>query len=64
MGTKPAMTLERTLLRALAQDIDEHPEVLQPVDAAFIERMRRLVAGVVVDLGQPLAPELDDAGRL
>ena len=54
------MTLERTVLHALAQDIDEHPEVLQPVDAAFVERLQTLVAGVEVDLEQPLPPEPDD----
>ena len=54
------MTLERTVLHALAQDIDEHPEVLQPVDAAFVERLQTLVACVEVDLEQPLPPEPDD----
>ncbi len=54
------MTLERTVLHTLAQDIDEHPEVLQPVDAAFVERLQTLVAGVEVDLEQPLPPEPDD----
>ncbi|KAB2841711.1 MAG: transcriptional regulator [Burkholderiales bacterium] len=64
MATRQAVTIERAGLNALAQGIAEHPEVLRPVSAAIVERMRPLVAGVVVDLRQPLAPELIDAGML
>ncbi len=56
------MTLERTVLNALAQDIDERPEVLLPVDATLVKRMRHLVADVEVDLEQALPPEFGDAG--
>ena len=37
------MTPERTVPNALMQEIDEHPELLRPVDAALAERMRCLV---------------------
>lgn len=50
------------MLDALAQDIDEHPEALRPVDAALVDRVKSLVADVEVDLDKPLLPELGDAG--
>ncbi|MCA8248051.1 type II toxin-antitoxin system PrlF family antitoxin [Burkholderia multivorans] len=50
------------VLDTLAQDIDERPGGLQPVDAALVERMQRLVAGIEVDLDQRLPPETDGAG--
>ncbi len=52
----------QAMLDALAQDIDERPEVLQPIDARLVEHVRSLVAGVEVDLDQPLPPECSDAG--
>ncbi len=52
------MALERAVLDALSRDIDEHPEVLQPVGIALVERMRCLVAGVDVDREQPLHQNL------
>jgi hypothetical protein len=62
MAEEQLKDFERAVLDAISHDIHAHPEALQPVGAAIIERMRRLVAGVDVDLEQPLAPELDDAG--
>lgn len=62
MQTGQAMDLERMILDTLAQDIDEHPGGLQLVDAALVERLQRLVAGVEIDLDQRLPPELGDAG--
>ena len=56
------MNPERIVPNDLMQEIDEHPELLRPVDAALVERMRRLVTSVEVDLDQPLPPELGDAG--
>lgn len=44
MAARQVTNFERTVLDALAQDIDEHPEILRPVDAALVERMQRLVA--------------------
>ncbi|MDZ7890037.1 MAG: type II toxin-antitoxin system PrlF family antitoxin [Pseudomonas sp.] len=62
MQTGQAMDFERMILDTLAQDIDEHPRCLQLVDAALVERLQRLVAGVEIDLDQQLPPELGDAG--
>ncbi|MDN5752580.1 MAG: type II toxin-antitoxin system PrlF family antitoxin [Nitrosospira sp.] len=39
----------QAMLDALAQDIDERPEVLRPIDAGLVEYVRSLVAGVDVD---------------
>ncbi|HXG29069.1 MAG TPA: type II toxin-antitoxin system PrlF family antitoxin [Nevskiales bacterium] len=39
----------------LARDISEHPERLQAVDAALVQRIQSLVGGVEVDLDAPLA---------
>ncbi|MFN3377361.1 MAG: type II toxin-antitoxin system PrlF family antitoxin [Burkholderiaceae bacterium] len=50
------------MLDALARDIDEHPEVLRPVDAELAARLRALAAGVEVDLDHPLPAESDGAG--
>jgi hypothetical protein len=36
--------------------------LLRPIDAALVERVRRLVASVEVDFDQPLPHELGDAG--
>ena len=46
------MALERAVLGALSRDIGEHPEVPQPVDAALVERVRRLVAGLNLPTAQ------------
>lgn len=54
----------RAMLDALAEDIDHRPDILRPVPAEFVERIRLLTAGVEVDLDQPLPPELDDPGML
>lgn len=51
---------KQVILDALGHEIAEHPERLVPVDAALIERLQTLVAGVEVDLDQPLPPEPDD----
>ena len=56
------MNPDRTVSDALTQEIDKHPELLRALDAALVERMRRLVAGVEVDLDQRLPHELGDAG--
>lgn len=52
----------RATLDALADNIDHCPDIPQPVPADLAERIRRLTAGVEVDLDQPLPPELLDAG--
>lgn len=41
----------------LANDISNHPERLQVIDAAFIERLRDLVGDAKVDLNAPLLAE-------
>ncbi|WP_200249818.1 hypothetical protein [Thiococcus pfennigii] len=50
------------MLDALADDIDHCPDIPRSVPADLAERIRRLTAGVEVDLDQPLPPELADAG--
>jgi antitoxin PrlF len=52
------------MLDALGHEIAAHPKRLLPVDAALIERLQTLVAGVEVDLNQPLPPEPDDVELL
>ncbi len=51
------------MLEVLARDIDERPEVLRPVDAQFVGRLRSLMAGDEVDLDQPLPLETSGAGK-
>ena len=41
----------------LANDISNHPERLQRIDAEFIERLRALVGDAKVDLNAPLSAE-------
>jgi antitoxin PrlF len=41
----------------LAQDTATHPERLQAVDPAFVQRIQSLVAGVGVDLDAPLSED-------
>lgn len=41
-------------LAFLARDIMEHPERLQAVDAALMQRIQSLIGGVEVDLDAPL----------
>jgi antitoxin PrlF len=41
----------------LAQDIRQNPARLQALDAAFAQRIRRLTAGVAIDLDAPLSQE-------
>ncbi len=55
---------EQVMLDALGHEIAAHPKRLLPVDAALIERLQTLVAGVEVDLNQPLPPEPDDVELL
>lgn len=43
-------------------EIGEPAMRLVPIDAVLIERLRALIAGVEVDLNQPLPHEVDDAG--
>jgi antitoxin PrlF len=51
---------DQVMLDALAHELAEHPERLVPVDAALIEQLQTLVAGVEVDLDQLLSPDPDD----
>ncbi len=44
-------------LALLAQDLAAHPERVQALDAAFVDRLKRLVADVDVDLDAPLPDE-------
>jgi antitoxin PrlF len=44
-------------LRLLASELQAHPERLQPVDPALVERARELIKGVEVDRDAPLSPE-------
>lgn len=53
----------QAMLDAPAQDIDEQPEILRPVDTELVDRLRSHIAGIEVDLDQPLPPEMDGAGR-
>lgn len=53
-----------TMLDALADDIDHRPDIIRPVEAELVEQIRSLVAGIEVDLDQPLPPEFADAGVL
>ena len=41
----------------LADDIARHPERVQALDAAFVQRVRLLTAGVAIDLDEALAPD-------
>lgn len=41
----------------LAQDIAEHPERLQAVDAGFVQRLQSLTGGIEVDLDAPLSAD-------
>ena len=50
------------ILDALADDIYHRPELLRPVPAELVDRIRSLVADVEVDLDQPLPPETEGAG--
>ncbi|MCI4440237.1 transcriptional regulator [Tibeticola sp.] len=45
---------EQAMLDAIARDIDQHPDVLRPVDAKLAGRCRALSAGFDVDLDVPL----------
>ena len=38
----------------LARDIASHPERLQAIDAAFVQRLQSLASGIEVDLDAPL----------
>jgi antitoxin PrlF len=39
----------------LAKDMQRHPERMQAVDSNYVEQLRNLVQGVVVDLDAPLS---------
>ncbi len=41
----------------LARDIASHPERLQPVDAAFVQRLQALTGGIEVDLDAALSAD-------
>ncbi len=44
-------------LAFLARDIANHPDRLQSVDAALVQRIQSLVEGAVVDLDAPLSAD-------
>jgi len=44
-------------LAFLARDITDHPERLQSLDTALVQRVQSLVAGVDVDLDAPLSAD-------
>lgn len=44
-------------LEFLANDISNHPERLQAIDAAFIERLHALVGNAKFDINAPLSAE-------
>lgn len=44
-------------LSFMARDIADHPERLQAVDAALVQRLESLVAGVGIDLDAPLSAD-------
>jgi len=46
-------------LSFLAQDLADHPERIQAVDARLARRVKALVRKVQIDLDQPLSPEGD-----
>lgn len=46
-----------SFLDFLAKDLAEHPELLLPLRADFVERVQALVAGVEVDLDAKLLEE-------
>lgn len=41
----------------LARDIARHPERLQAVDAAFVQRLQELTGGIEIDLDAPLSAD-------
>jgi antitoxin PrlF len=41
----------------LARDIASHPERLQAIDAAFVQRLQALAGGIEVDLEAPLSAD-------
>lgn len=43
-----------TFLHFLAQDVANHPERLQAIDARFVQRLQSLTGNVEVDLGASL----------
>lgn len=44
-------------LKFLARDIEQRPEHLQVLGAAFVERLRSLVGGAEIDLDAPMPAE-------
>lgn len=46
-----------SFLSFLARDISDHPERLQVIDAAFVQRLRALVGDAAIDLNAPLSAE-------
>ena len=47
------------VLRRLHRDMVNNPDVIKPVDPAFVRLAYELTAGVEVDLDSPLPPEDD-----
>ena len=52
----------QAMLDALVDDIHHRPEILRPVSAGLVDRIRSLVSDVEVDLDQLLPPEADELG--
>lgn len=46
-----------TFLHFLVQDITQHPERLQALDASLLQRVRALTQGLVADLDGPLSAD-------
>lgn len=44
-------------LSFLTRDVATHPERLQAIDSAFVQRMQSLVEGIDVDLDAPLSAD-------
>ena len=58
-GQDPVLS---AFLGFLAQDIAQHPERLQAVDAGLVQRLQTLTGGVEFDLDAPL-PADDESSR-
>lgn len=48
---------QATFLNLLGQDIEAHPNRLQAVDAAFVQRIQSLVQDVTIEPDERLLPD-------
>ena len=63
VDSDPALeTPEGKRLNDLVGLVQAYEATYAPVDGALVDRIRSIVAGVEVDLDEPLPPELGDAG--